>query len=124
MCIGSLFAGWTMHRTGKYKAINLIFGILPVASSRSYFYAKTWGSYKVVQHRADRVWERSGVSDGVDRVVGALVGYYVSNSLQWRLEWRLDSCLEGSDKRQALRLPRVPLPSRYRAASPYSRSRR
>ncbi|KAK7438628.1 hypothetical protein VKT23_017961 [Stygiomarasmius scandens] len=29
MPIGSVIAGWAMHRTGKYKAINLIFGILP-----------------------------------------------------------------------------------------------
>ncbi|KAE9392963.1 vacuolar amino acid permease [Gymnopus androsaceus JB14] len=29
MPIGSVFAGWMMHRTGKYKVINLTFGILP-----------------------------------------------------------------------------------------------
>ncbi|KIJ63392.1 hypothetical protein HYDPIDRAFT_113380 [Hydnomerulius pinastri MD-312] len=29
MSIGSLFAGWVMHRTGKYKLINLIFGFFP-----------------------------------------------------------------------------------------------
>ena len=29
MSIGSLFAGWMMHRTGKYKMLNLTFGILP-----------------------------------------------------------------------------------------------
>ncbi|OJA19157.1 hypothetical protein AZE42_05381 [Rhizopogon vesiculosus] len=29
MSIGSLFAGWMMHRTGKYKLINLIFGVFP-----------------------------------------------------------------------------------------------
>ncbi|KAH7911105.1 major facilitator superfamily domain-containing protein [Hygrophoropsis aurantiaca] len=29
MSIGSLFAGWMMHRTGKYKMINLIFGAFP-----------------------------------------------------------------------------------------------
>jgi len=29
MSIGSLFAGWMMHRTGKYKFINLIFGVFP-----------------------------------------------------------------------------------------------
>ncbi|EPQ50683.1 vacuolar amino acid permease [Gloeophyllum trabeum ATCC 11539] len=27
--VGSLFAGWMMHKTGKYKMINLIFGICP-----------------------------------------------------------------------------------------------
>ncbi|KAJ7069283.1 MFS general substrate transporter [Mycena amicta] len=26
---GSLFAGWIMHRTGRYKNLNLIFGLLP-----------------------------------------------------------------------------------------------
>ncbi|KAJ6567003.1 vacuolar amino acid permease [Mycena capillaripes] len=26
---GSVFAGWMMHKTGRYKAINLIFGIFP-----------------------------------------------------------------------------------------------
>ncbi|KAJ7169257.1 MFS general substrate transporter [Mycena crocata] len=29
MSTGSVFAGWMMHRTGRYKKINLIFGILP-----------------------------------------------------------------------------------------------
>ncbi|KAE9408977.1 MFS general substrate transporter [Gymnopus androsaceus JB14] len=29
MSVGSVFAGWMMHRTGKYKMINLIFGIFP-----------------------------------------------------------------------------------------------
>ncbi|KAF9032937.1 major facilitator superfamily domain-containing protein [Panaeolus papilionaceus] len=29
MSIGSVFAGWMMHATGRYKAINLIFGALP-----------------------------------------------------------------------------------------------
>ncbi|KAI0956555.1 hypothetical protein AcW1_005206 [Taiwanofungus camphoratus] len=27
--LGSLFAGWMMHRTGKYKRLNLIFGLFP-----------------------------------------------------------------------------------------------
>jgi hypothetical protein len=29
MSLGSVFAGWMMHRTGRYKMINLIFGIFP-----------------------------------------------------------------------------------------------
>ncbi|GAW03957.1 vacuolar amino acid permease [Lentinula edodes] len=29
MSSGSVFAGWMMHRTGKYKMINMIFGIFP-----------------------------------------------------------------------------------------------
>ncbi|KAJ7061516.1 MFS general substrate transporter [Mycena amicta] len=29
MSTGSLFAGWMMHRTGRYKTINLIFGFFP-----------------------------------------------------------------------------------------------
>jgi MFS family permease len=29
MSCGSMFAGWMMHRTGKYKLINLIFGAFP-----------------------------------------------------------------------------------------------
>ncbi|KAJ7700682.1 major facilitator superfamily domain-containing protein [Mycena rosella] len=29
MSTGSMFAGWMMHKTGRYKAINLIFGIFP-----------------------------------------------------------------------------------------------
>lgn len=29
MSLGSVFAGWMMHRTGKYKMINLVFGIFP-----------------------------------------------------------------------------------------------
>ncbi|KAG1778351.1 major facilitator superfamily domain-containing protein [Suillus placidus] len=29
MSAGSLFAGWMMHRTGKYKLINIIFGFFP-----------------------------------------------------------------------------------------------
>ena len=27
--MGSIFAGWMMHATGRYKTINLIFGALP-----------------------------------------------------------------------------------------------
>ncbi|KIJ16260.1 Drug:H+ antiporter-2 family protein [Paxillus involutus ATCC 200175] len=30
MAVGSFFAGWLMHRTGRYKAINVIFGIFPL----------------------------------------------------------------------------------------------
>ncbi|KAF9266014.1 MFS general substrate transporter [Marasmius fiardii PR-910] len=33
MSCGSVFAGWMMHRTGKYKTINMIFGILPFIAS-------------------------------------------------------------------------------------------
>ncbi|KAJ3513848.1 hypothetical protein NLJ89_g2712 [Agrocybe chaxingu] len=29
MSIGSVFAGWMMHKTGRYKTINLIFGAFP-----------------------------------------------------------------------------------------------
>ncbi|KAF6758549.1 multidrug resistance protein [Ephemerocybe angulata] len=29
MSVGSLFAGWVMHVTGRYKTINLIFGMFP-----------------------------------------------------------------------------------------------
>jgi len=29
MSAGSLFAGWMMHKTGKYRLINLLFGIFP-----------------------------------------------------------------------------------------------
>ncbi|KLO19602.1 MFS general substrate transporter [Schizopora paradoxa] len=35
MSCGSLFAGWMMHRTGKYKMINLIFGIFPFVAAVS-----------------------------------------------------------------------------------------
>jgi len=31
--LGSLFAGWIMHRTGRYKTLNLIFGIFPFAAA-------------------------------------------------------------------------------------------
>ncbi|KZT74098.1 MFS general substrate transporter [Daedalea quercina L-15889] len=30
---GSLFAGWVMHRTGKYKTLNLIFGLFPFVAA-------------------------------------------------------------------------------------------
>ncbi|KAJ7142080.1 vacuolar amino acid permease [Mycena crocata] len=29
MSTGSVFAGWVMHRTGRYKKLNLVFGIFP-----------------------------------------------------------------------------------------------
>ena len=29
MSTGSVFAGWMMHATGRYKTLNLIFGIFP-----------------------------------------------------------------------------------------------
>ncbi|KAI0684014.1 vacuolar amino acid permease, partial [Cytidiella melzeri] len=31
--LGSLFAGWVMHRTGKYKRLNLIFGLFPFVAA-------------------------------------------------------------------------------------------
>ncbi|GBE82865.1 Multidrug resistance protein [Sparassis crispa] len=31
--LGSLFAGWMMHRTGKYKRLNLIFGLFPFVAA-------------------------------------------------------------------------------------------
>lgn len=33
MSLGSLFAGWLMHRTGKYKTLNVVFGILPTIAA-------------------------------------------------------------------------------------------
>jgi MFS family permease len=33
MSFGSMFAGWMMHRTGRYKLINLIFGCFPFIAS-------------------------------------------------------------------------------------------
>lgn len=33
MSTGSLFAGYVMHRTGRYKTINLIFGFFPFIGS-------------------------------------------------------------------------------------------
>ena len=29
MSMGSVFTGWMMHATGRYKTINLIFGVFP-----------------------------------------------------------------------------------------------
>ncbi|KIK93560.1 hypothetical protein PAXRUDRAFT_144798 [Paxillus rubicundulus Ve08.2h10] len=29
MAVGSMFAGWMMHRTGKYRLINIVFGFFP-----------------------------------------------------------------------------------------------
>ncbi|KAI0312334.1 major facilitator superfamily domain-containing protein [Amylostereum chailletii] len=33
MSIGSMFAGWMMHRTGRYKMLNLIFGFFPFVAA-------------------------------------------------------------------------------------------
>lgn len=33
MSLGSLFAGWMMHVSGRYKLLNLILGILPFAGA-------------------------------------------------------------------------------------------
>ncbi|KAG9003578.1 hypothetical protein FRB93_010996 [Tulasnella sp. JGI-2019a] len=33
MSLGSLFSGWLMHRTGKYKTLNVTFGILPTLTA-------------------------------------------------------------------------------------------
>ncbi|PVG01894.1 hypothetical protein CPB86DRAFT_698295 [Serendipita vermifera] len=33
MSLGSLFAGWMMHRTGKYKVLNVVFGIFPTLAA-------------------------------------------------------------------------------------------
>ncbi|ETW85103.1 major facilitator superfamily, partial [Heterobasidion irregulare TC 32-1] len=35
MSLGSMFAGWMMHRTGKYKKINLVFGFFPFIAAVS-----------------------------------------------------------------------------------------
>ncbi|KAL0565273.1 hypothetical protein V5O48_016753, partial [Marasmius crinis-equi] len=51
MSMGSLFAGWVMHRTGKYKLINLIFGILPFIAS-----------VLIMQIREDSGWVQSWLS--------------------------------------------------------------
>ena len=40
MSIGSLFAGWVMHATGRYKFINLIFGIFPFIGAVSIYMLK------------------------------------------------------------------------------------
>lgn len=40
MSCGSLFAGWVMHATGRYKAINLIFGIFPFIGAVSIYRLK------------------------------------------------------------------------------------
>ncbi|KAH9923694.1 MFS general substrate transporter [Epithele typhae] len=31
--LGSLFAGWIMHRTGRYRTLNLVFGLFPFVSA-------------------------------------------------------------------------------------------
>jgi len=31
--LGSLFAGWMMHRTGKYKVLNVVFGLFPFVAT-------------------------------------------------------------------------------------------
>ncbi|THH21242.1 hypothetical protein EUX98_g8426 [Antrodiella citrinella] len=31
--LGSLFAGWMMHRTGKYKVLNVVFGLCPFVAT-------------------------------------------------------------------------------------------
>lgn len=31
--LGSLFAGWAMHRTGKYRRLNLVFGLFPFVAA-------------------------------------------------------------------------------------------
>lgn len=40
MSAGSVFAGWMMHKTGKYKAINLIFGVLPFIGAAAIYRLK------------------------------------------------------------------------------------
>ncbi|OCB89634.1 vacuolar amino acid permease [Sanghuangporus baumii] len=51
MSCGSLFAGYVMHRTGRYKKINLIFGILPFIAAIS-----------ISMLRADSNWFQSWFS--------------------------------------------------------------
>ena len=33
MSTGSVFAGWVMHKTGRYKTLNAIFGIFPFVAT-------------------------------------------------------------------------------------------
>ncbi|PPR05145.1 hypothetical protein CVT26_012231 [Gymnopilus dilepis] len=40
MSTGSVFAGWVMHKTGRYKTINLIFGLFPFIGASLIYYIK------------------------------------------------------------------------------------
>jgi len=33
MSVGSLFAGYVMHRTGRYKLLNVVFGVFPTVAA-------------------------------------------------------------------------------------------
>ncbi|KAF5318179.1 hypothetical protein D9619_012099 [Psilocybe cf. subviscida] len=38
MSLGSVFAGWVMHKTGRYKLLNLIFGAFPFIGASSIYF--------------------------------------------------------------------------------------
>ena len=40
MSTGSVFAGWMMHATGRYKTLNLIFGIFPSIGAVLIYYLR------------------------------------------------------------------------------------
>ena len=40
MSTGSVFAGWVMHKTGRYKTINLIFGVFPFIGASAIYFIK------------------------------------------------------------------------------------
>ncbi|KDR82136.1 hypothetical protein GALMADRAFT_240663 [Galerina marginata CBS 339.88] len=40
MSIGSVFAGWMMHKTGRYKTLNLVFGAFPFIGAASIYYIR------------------------------------------------------------------------------------
>lgn len=47
MSLGSLFAGWVMHATGRYKFINLTFGIFPFIGAVSMYRLKVDSNFWV-----------------------------------------------------------------------------
>ncbi|KAF7314933.1 Vacuolar amino acid permease [Mycena indigotica] len=54
MSTGSMFAGWMMHRTGRYKKINLIFGFFPFigATLISFMRRRLWTNSVLAQYLA------------------------------------------------------------------------
>ncbi|KAF8547922.1 hypothetical protein OG21DRAFT_1516842 [Imleria badia] len=96
--LGSLFAGWLVYRTGKYKTINLVLGILPLCGVIPLiFCARTRGSCKSGSVSCRSVWKLFQTA--------LIVLQSHSSESQMCLERRLDSCLEGLDKCLALPLP-------------------
>lgn len=121
MSAGSLFAGWMMHRTGRYKLLNLIFGFFPFIGITLITLMRAdsgplqmwlsivplgFGNAVVLQTNLVALlahlpesWMAVGTGFGqVFRGMGQVGGVAISSALfQYKLDYELRSRIHGDD---------------------------